>query len=991
MMEALTIDPFDSDHWLYGTGDGIEETAIQALLSPPVGPNLLSAVYDLEGFVHTDLTEPPAAAYSNPTWSGAVDLDYAGNQPLHIVRIGNDDSSSGKQVAISTGSGATWSQDYGAADGVNGGKVAFSADGDTVLWRTSANGVQVSQYTNPFTSVPTLPNDAQIASDKKNNSVSYGASVTPNPNVSGDVWVSTDKGLFHSLDFGATWTQLPDITQAWSISLGAPAETGGYPALFAIASFGSQAGYFRSDDQGVNWVQINDASLGFGAYSANVISGDPRVYGRVYIGTNGRGIFYGDASGMTPAPTATAMSAQTSAPITSLPTSTQTANRQASTSTVLSTPVTIMSNAPSSTAIANVYGQCGGTGWTGPTVCASGLRAHTVMLPSMEINLSSSHQKNSPNLYAASRPSEALLSSITTISAEESLAQEISEQSRLVAKLKSDSSAQAVAALEEAKRKLAELKKKENITRNAANGGNDAGKRKERLLLKTAKGTRDYGPSEMFCREHVERIVKDVFTAYGGSQLDTPIFERKDILTDKYGEDSKLIFDLMDQGGEQLSLRYDHTVPLARYLAMTLANNPQSKIWQVGKVYRRDNPVMSKGRMREFSQADFDISGIWDSMIPDAEILSVLCTILTRLDVGEFTIKLNNRKILDGVFEVCGVPPEKIRSISSAVDKLDKLPWSEVKKEMTEEKGLDPVVADKIGEYVKRKGGEELLGSLLADSTLTANARAKEGLSEMSLLLTLLKSYKVIDKISFDMSLARGLDYYTGIIYEAIVAASAPPGFKADATAEPTEAPKPQKKSAKKTKGQDEEDEIDESTVGVGSIAAGGRYDNLVGSLISAAAGSDKKSAGVPCVGVSIGLDRIFAILYPKWLETGLRQKEVLAFVMAAGDGLLEERIKLVTELREAGIKADFLAKKKPKLPTQFAAGEKDEVPFAIILGDEELKEGLVTVKEQKWEMKDGKKTKIESADKGVKIKRAELIDWLKSSQVYKDWQVGIW
>ncbi|KAL5533884.1 hypothetical protein ACEPAG_344 [Sanghuangporus baumii] len=572
----------------------------------------------------------------------------------------------------------------------------------------------------------------------------------------------------------------------------------------------------------------------------------------------------------------------------------------------------------------------------------------------------------------------------------ESLAQEISEQSKLVAKLKSDPSAQAVAALDEARRKLAELKKKENISRNTVTGGKDAGKKKERLLLKTAKGTRDYGPSEMFCREHVERIVKDVFTTYGGSQLDTPVFERKDILTDKYGEDSKLIFDLMDQGGEQLSLRYDHTVPLARYLAMTLASNAQSKIWQVGKVYRRDNPVMSKGRMREFSQADFDISGVWDSMIPDAEILSLLCTILTRLDVGEFTIKLNNRKILDGVFEVCGVPSEKIRSISSAVDKLDKLPWSEVKKEMSEEKGLDPVVADKIGEYVKHKGGEELLDSLLADSTLTANARAKEGLSEMSLLFTLLKANKVIDKISFDMSLARGLDYYTGIIYEAIVAASAPPGFKADATTERTEAPKPQKKSAKKAKGQDEEDEIDESTVGVGSIAAGGRYDNLVGALISAAAGSDKKNAGIPCVGVSIGLDRILAILYPKWLEKGLRQKEVLAFVMAAGDGLLEERIKLVTELREAGIKTDFLAKRKPKLPAQFATGEKDEVPFAIILGDEELKEGLVTVKEQKWEMKNGKKTKIESADKGMKIKRAELIDWLKSSQVYKDWQVGI-
>ena len=107
----------------------------------------------------------------------------------------------------------------------------------------------------------------------------------------------------------------------------------------------------------------------------------------------------------------------------------------------------------------------------------------------------------------------------------------------------------------------------------------------------------------MFCREHIERTIKDCFTTYGGACLDTPVFERKDVLTDKYGEDAKLIFDLQDQGGEQLALRYDHTVPLARYLAMLGGTMTQHKLWQIGKVYRRDNPVMSKGRMREFMQA----------------------------------------------------------------------------------------------------------------------------------------------------------------------------------------------------------------------------------------------------------------------------------------------------------------------------------------------------------------------------------------------------
>ncbi|TDL26414.1 histidyl-tRNA synthetase [Rickenella mellea] len=587
-----------------------------------------------------------------------------------------------------------------------------------------------------------------------------------------------------------------------------------------------------------------------------------------------------------------------------------------------------------------------------------------------------------------------------SVSNENQLKAQIAQQSSYVNKLKADGADEGI--VSEAWNKLGELKKALGQLKSQAAIGKDAGKRKERLLLKTAKGTRDYGPSEMFCREHVEHVVKECFSLFGGSQLDTPVFERKDVLTDKYGEDAKLIFDLMDQGGEQLSLRYDHTVPLARYLAMTLSNNPQHKLWQVGKVYRRDNPVMSKGRMREFSQADFDISGSWDPMIPDAELIGLLCTILSRLDVGEFTVKLNHRKILDGIFEVCGVPAEKTRTISSAVDKLDKLPWIEVKKEMTEEKGLEAAVADRIGEYVKHKGGPDLLERLQADSTLTLNKKAKEGLDDMALLFTLLKAYKVIDKISFDLSLARGLDYYTGIIYEAVVAASAPPSLKTDALAKPAEVPPDannpsvtKKKPAKKPKTVDDavedEDEIDENTVGVGSIAAGGRYDNLVGSLLAASSGDNKKSAGTPCVGVSIGLDRIFAIIWPKWVEKAMRAKDTLAYVIAAGDGLLEERVTLVTELRDAGIKCDFLAKTKPKIAPQFAAGEKDEVPFAIILGTDELKEGLVTVKEQKWEVVAGKKTKISSADKGTKVKRPELVDWLKSSRIYKDWQNSIW
>lgn len=421
MMESLSINPFDSDHWLYGTGatiyggrdltkwdsthnitlkslaDGIEETAVQSLISPPTGPNLLSGVYDVGGFVHSDFNVAPKSMFVTPRWASTVDLDFAGNKPTNIVRIGNSASDGTKQVALSTDSGATWSQDYGAPDYNYGGKVALSADGDTVLWR-NANATRVSRYTNAFTTVTGIGTDAIIASDKKNNTIFYaaagskfyistnngvsftatagtlGSSTAPvkivvNLNTSGDLWVSTDKGLFHSTNFGATFTADSSVTAAWAIGLGAPKTTGGYPALFIAGTIGGVVGYYRTDDAGVNWVQINDATHGFGAASANSLTADPRVYGRVYIGTNGRGIFYGDTAGTTPSNTATTTSVTSTTTSTTAVSTTTTSS--AATSSTTSRATTTTSSAASS-ATAAPYAQCGGQNWTGPTVCATG-------------------------------------------------------------------------------------------------------------------------------------------------------------------------------------------------------------------------------------------------------------------------------------------------------------------------------------------------------------------------------------------------------------------------------------------------------------------------------------------------------------------------------------------------------------------------------------------------------------------------------------------
>ena len=482
-----------------------------------------------------------------------------------------------------------------------------------------------------------------------------------------------------------------------------------------------------------------------------------------------------------------------------------------------------------------------------------------------------------------------------------------------------------------------------------------------KITLKTPKGTRDWDPLSMALRKHVFTTIERVFATHGAVTIDTPVFELKEILAGKYGEDSKLIYDLQDQGGELCSLRYDLTVPFARFVAMNPTEYGNIKRYHIAKVYRRDQPAMTKGRFREFYQCDFDIAGTYDAMIPDAECLCVLVETLDALEIEGFTIKVNHRKLLDAIFSICGVPDDKIRTISSAVDKLDKSPWTEVRREMVEDKGLDGAVADKIGTYVQLHGGRELLDRLKADTELMGNERAREGAADMELLFEYLEVYGVLDRISFDLSLARGLDYYTGLIYEAITAASAPPGFK-----EGTAPAEPKKKK--------DDDEVDESKVGVGSIAAGGRYDHLVGMF-----SGSKRPDAVPCVGVSIGVERVFSILMQRIRDaqargerSAVRQKEADVYVMSMGDGLLLERMRVCKMLWDNGIKAEFLYKKKPKLQAQFAVVDKEQIPFAVLLAPGEWAAGTVRVKQQLGKDETGE-------NKGEEVKLDALCGYIKS------------
>ncbi|KAI8878642.1 histidyl-tRNA synthetase [Backusella circina FSU 941] len=433
----------------------------------------------------------------------------------------------------------------------------------------------------------------------------------------------------------------------------------------------------------------------------------------------------------------------------------------------------------------------------------------------------------------------------------------------------------------------------------------------------------------MAVRNELFKKITSVFQKHGAVTIDTPVFEMRNILAGKYGEDSKLIYDLANQGGDECSLRYDLTVPFARYIAMQQKQAQQMKRYQIAKVYRRDQPAMTKGRLREFYQCDFDIAGVYDPMIPDAEVLKILCEALDAVDVGSFHIKLNHRHLLDGIFEVCGVPGKNIRSISSAVDKLDKLPWDQVKDEMVKEKGLDSHIADRIGHYVqlKKSTTAELIQSLESDNAIMSNTRATKGIADIKLLLEYLSIFKVDDRVKLDLSLARGLDYYTGVIYEA----------------------------------------VQDQSQGVGSIAAGGRYDNLVGMF----SGNNKNGTPktIPCVGVSIGVERVFSLLMARQKMETIKSSATQVYIISAGDGLLKERMELVRELWDAGINASFMFKNKPKLEKQWAFCDKEQIPLAVIIGRDEVDNHQIRIKDMR--------SKDEEQKGGILCDRKDMITTL--------------
>jgi hypothetical protein len=352
MTESLEIDPFNSNRMMYGTGatiygtenlgnwdsggqftirpmvQGLEETAVNDLASPPSGAPLLSALGDIGGFRHTDLTKVPSMMFTQPNFTTTTSLDFAETSPNTVVRVGNLDS--GPHIAFSTDNGANWFAGTDPSGVSGGGTVAAASDGSRFVWSPAGTGVQYSTgFGNAWQASSGIPAGAIVESDRVDPRTFYGfksgkfyvstdggatftassASGLPSgdsvrfkalPGTKGDIWLAggaTDGayGLWHSTDGGASFTKLSNVAQADTIGFGKAATGASYQTLYTSAKIGGVRGIFRSTDKGATWTRINDDAHQWG-WTGGAITGDPRIYGRVYIATNGRGVIYGDTS-----------------------------------------------------------------------------------------------------------------------------------------------------------------------------------------------------------------------------------------------------------------------------------------------------------------------------------------------------------------------------------------------------------------------------------------------------------------------------------------------------------------------------------------------------------------------------------------------------------------------------------------------------------------------------------------------------------------------
>lgn len=425
------------------------------------------------------------------------------------------------------------------------------------------------------------------------------------------------------------------------------------------------------------------------------------------------------------------------------------------------------------------------------------------------------------------------------------------------------------------------------------------------------KGTRDFSPEEMVKRNYIFDTIKEAFLLYGFQQIETPAMENLSTLMGKYGEEGdKLLFKILNSGDflksttdEQLTerncvrltsqlcekgLRYDLTVPFARYVVQH-RNELQFpfKRYQIQPVWRADRP--QKGRYREFYQCDADVVGS-DSLINEIELISLVDYVFNKFGVN-VVIKVNNRKILSGIAEVIGAP-EKLIDITVAIDKIDKIGIDNVNAELRE-KGINDESIALIQPLLQLTGSTESKLNTLRD-LFASSEIGKKGIEELEFVINNVETIGLSAELELDVSLARGLNYYTGTILE-----------------------------------------VKAKDVQIGSITGGGRYDNLTGVF-----GLD----GVSGVGISFGADRIFDVLnaldlYPKEIAAASK-----VMFVNFGEAEAARSLQYMSQLRKDGISAE-LYPENSKMKKQMAYADSKKIPFVAIIGESELQENVIMLK----------------------------------------------
>ncbi len=429
-----------------------------------------------------------------------------------------------------------------------------------------------------------------------------------------------------------------------------------------------------------------------------------------------------------------------------------------------------------------------------------------------------------------------------------------------------------------------------------------------KVSVSIPKGTRDFGPEEVEQRQYIMGLLRQVFECFGYRPLETPAMEQLTTLTGKYGDEGdKLLFRVLNSGDflskaspdvlqhpeagslmpyiTEKGLRYDLTIPFARYVVMNQhAITLPFRRYQMQPVWRADRP--QKGRYREFMQCDVDVVGS-DSLLLEAELIQIYAMAFEQLQLP-VTILVNHRQLLEGLAEVVGAA-DRFTSLVMAIDKLDKIGWDAVKLEMTAN-GISREAADKVQAILTGQATD--LQAL--KSVMSASEKGRKGIAELEKVFSYLDA-SFLSKVSFTLTLARGLDYYTGTIFE-----------------------------------------VKANDADMGSIGGGGRYDNLTGVF---------GLPGISGVGVSFGLDRIQDVMNAKGLFPAQSANGTQVLFVNFDEAGEAAAFRYVTKLRSQGIRAEVYPE-AAKLKKQFKYADANRIPYVVIIGEEELANGTVALKD---------------------------------------------